>query len=125
MKAKDKKTGEIVDVYHEPQHGQRGLVYKEAVFVNGRMWSEDELEFIDTPKAEDTIDWEQRRYEIAKEMMPQVFRELTRALQTGLKVDVAGMTAMEATAERAVWYADALIAELKKEKLQRRNEEED
>lgn len=61
MKAKDKKTGEIVEVYHESQHGQKDLVYKEAVFVNGRMWLEDELEFIDIPKAEDTIDWEQRR----------------------------------------------------------------
>ena len=45
MKAKIIKTGEIVEVYHEPQHGQITNIYKESVFVNGRMWEEDELDF--------------------------------------------------------------------------------
>ena len=45
MKAKIKKTGEAVEVYHEPNHGQVTNIYKEAVFVNGRMWEEDELDF--------------------------------------------------------------------------------
>ena len=45
MKAKVIKTEEIVDVYHESQHGQVTNIYKESVFVNGRMWSEDELDF--------------------------------------------------------------------------------
>lgn len=45
MKAKVIKTGEIVDVYHEPQHGQITNIYKESVLVNGRMWTEDELNF--------------------------------------------------------------------------------
>ena len=45
MKAKVIKTGEVVDVYHEPQHGQITNIYKESVLVNGRMWTEDELEF--------------------------------------------------------------------------------
>lgn len=45
MKAKVIKTGEIVDVYHESQHGQVSNIYKESVLVNGRMWSEDELDF--------------------------------------------------------------------------------
>jgi len=45
MRAKVIKTGEIVDVYHEPQHGQITNIYKESVFVNGRMWTEDELDF--------------------------------------------------------------------------------
>lgn len=61
------------------------------------------------------IDWEQRRYEIAKEMMPQMFHELTVALNAGARVKNAEYkTLMEVTAERAVWYADALIKELKK-----------
>lgn len=65
------------------------------------------------------IDWEQRRYEIAKEMMPQVFHELTQALRAGAKVEgAAGKTPMEVTAERAVWYADALIVKLKDEQEQ-------
>ena len=45
MKAKVIKTGEIVDVYHEPQHGQITNIYKESVLINGRMWTEDELDF--------------------------------------------------------------------------------
>ncbi len=45
MKAKVIKTGEIVEVYHEPQHGQVSNIYKESVLVNGRMWEEDELDF--------------------------------------------------------------------------------
>ena len=45
MKAKVIKTGEIVDVYHESQHGQITNIYKESVLVNGRMWTEDELDF--------------------------------------------------------------------------------
>lgn len=45
MKAKVIKTGEIVEVYHEPQHGQITNIYKEAVLVNGRMWDEAELDF--------------------------------------------------------------------------------
>lgn len=47
MKAKIIKTGEIVEVYHEPQHGQVSNIYKESVFVNGRLWQENELEFIE------------------------------------------------------------------------------
>lgn len=46
MKAKVKATGEIVEVYHESQHGQTEIIYKEAVFVNGRIWTENELEFL-------------------------------------------------------------------------------
>ena len=45
MKAKIIKTGEIVEVYHESQHGQTTNIYKEAVLLNGRMWDEDELDF--------------------------------------------------------------------------------
>lgn len=45
MKAKVIETGEIVEVYHESQHGQTTIIYKEAVFLNGRMWKEDELDF--------------------------------------------------------------------------------
>lgn len=112
MKARDKKTGEIVDVYHEPQHGQKSLVYKEAVFVNGRMWTENELEFIDTPKAEDAIDWEQRRYEIAKEFLPNA----AIAVNADPKEWMDGMSYPKASAIFAINYADALIEELKKKK---------
>lgn len=114
MKAIYKKTGEIVEI---ERYGADGSY---TVFRD----SDGELKnlpvsfydnFEEIVETEDAIDWEQRRYEIAKTMMPQVFHELTIALHAGVKVEgVAGMTPMEATAERAVWYADALIAELKK-----------
>jgi hypothetical protein len=56
MKAKVIKTGEIVEVYHEPQHGQTTNIYKECVLVNGRMWSEDELNFcIKTSEAPEKV----------------------------------------------------------------------
>lgn len=46
MKAIIRKTGEIVDVYIETQHGTPKMIYKESVLVNSRMWAEDELELI-------------------------------------------------------------------------------
>lgn len=46
MRAIIKKTGEIVDVYYESQHGSPKMTYKESVLVNSRMWAEDELELI-------------------------------------------------------------------------------
>lgn len=54
MKARIKATGEVVDVYHEPQHGQTTIIYKESVFVNSRMWSEDEIEIL---KPQPKQDW--------------------------------------------------------------------
>ena len=63
------------------------------------------------------VDWEQRRYEIAKEMMPYV-AETTRSILAsghGLGDGAEGKTVPEVCASSAVVFADALIAELKKE----------
>jgi hypothetical protein len=46
MKAKIRKTGEIVDVYYVAQHGSSKIIYEESVLVNSRRWTEDELELI-------------------------------------------------------------------------------
>ena len=54
-------------------------------------------------KKANEVDWEQRRYEIAKEIYPRVL-DFTRADQ------------MTAAAKTTVFLADVLIAELKKEK---------
>ena len=112
MKARHKITGEIVEVI---RYGNDGS-YTEFIDSNGKV-SNLPISFYDSFEkvVEDTIDWERRRYEIAKGMMPQVFHELIIAFRAGAEVEgVSGMTLMEATAERAVWFADALIAELKK-----------
>ena len=53
MKAKIKETCEIVDVYHESQHGQITNIYKENVFVNGRIWTEDELIFLNASEVKE------------------------------------------------------------------------
>ena len=59
-----------------------------------------------TPKQE--IDWEQRRYEIAKEMMPVLYRQGTEAMKYGLRF-------RKEIVDDAVNFADILIEKLKKE----------
>lgn len=61
-------------------------------------------------KKANEIDWEQRRYEIAKEMMPVAYQESRNILLRGGDVDNHDIVAA------AIEYADMLIAELKKEK---------
>ena len=59
-----------------------------------------------TPKQE--IDWEQRRYEIAKEMMPVLYRQGTEALKYGLRFQ-------KEIVDGAVFFADMLIQKLKEQ----------
>ena len=54
-------------------------------------------------KKSNEVDWEQRRYEIAKEIYP-------------LELDFTRADQMTASAKTTVFLADVLIAELKKEK---------
>ena len=60
-----------------------------------------------TPKQE--IDWEQRRYEIAKEMLPVIYRQGMEAQKHGQSVK------RKDTAYYAVIFADTLIKELKEQ----------
>lgn len=59
-----------------------------------------------TPKKE--IDWEQRRYEIAKEMMPVLYRQGVEVLKCGQSFE------WKEIVDGAVNFADRLIEELKK-----------
>lgn len=89
MKAKYKNTGEIVDVEPAGTLNCTVAVYEEK---DGRKFPMYALEF------EKDIDWEQRRYEIAKECVAVLMRnEIT----------------LEDAAKVSVEQADALIAELK------------
>lgn len=76
MKAKIIKTGEIVDVYHEPQHGQITNIYKESVLVNGRVWQENEIEFIESKEV--NLDESARHYLLHEHISPlnEVFNQL-------------------------------------------------
>ena len=60
-----------------------------------------------TPKQE--IDWEKRRYEIAKEMMPVLYRQGVEVLKYGQSFEWKGIV------DGAVNFADRLIENLKKE----------
>ena len=99
MKAKIKDTGEVIDV-----HWVYGIDAWSGKLPNGcfREFKESELEFLET----NNIDWEQRRYEIAKDIMA--------AFLSNSCIDVHGDSAEEHASD-AVLYADTLIAELKKE----------
>ena len=60
-------------------------------------------------KQEHKIDWEQRRYEIAKEMLPVLYQQSTEILKCGKSVT------WEAAVNIALNFADMLIAKLKEQ----------
>ena len=62
------------------------------------------------PKLKQEIDWEQRRYEIAKEMLPRIYRHAMEAQKHGQSVK------RKDTADFAVAFADMLIKKLKEKK---------
>ena len=61
------------------------------------------------PKTKQEIDWEQRRYEIAKEMMPELYRQGVEVLKYGQKFKWDGIV------DGAVNFADMLIEKLKEQ----------
>ena len=106
MKAKIKKTGEVIEVSQiEDIFTKRGVEHQYV--DNKRSWCyyvQSELELI-KEEPHKTIDWEQRRYEIAKDMMTAVEQHNN---------DTTGFRDTMAQAQYAIECADALIAELKK-----------
>ena len=98
MKARIKDTGEVVDVHWE---GELDAWLGKLCSGRFREFKERVLEFLET----NNIDWSQRRYEIAKEM-------LTAFLSNSCSNVYMGNP--DEQAKYAVRFADALIAELKK-----------
>ena len=80
-------------------------------------WEDDEpteayitlAETQEQPTPKQDIDWEQRRYEIAKEMLPVIYRQGMEAQKHGQSVK------RKDTAYYAVIFADTLIKELKEQ----------
>lgn len=97
MKARVKDTGEVVDVRPCSEPLNVRLAFYET--ENGRKFPMFALEF------ETEIDWEQRRYEIAKELM-RGFATNPHNMLVEAKIGTL--------AEWSVSGANALIAELKK-----------
>lgn len=64
-----------------------------------------------------SVDWEQRRYEIAREILPYAAETSRSILMSGHSFgdDAQGKTLAEVCASSAVSFADALIAELRKQ----------
>lgn len=101
MKAKVKNTGEIVDVH---PNGEKTIHLRCTNFAtgDGRELLDMELDFLPT------IDWEQRRYEIARAAM---VGDLAFPVVEGVNPNPD----MTDVCKRAVRFADTLIEELKKE----------
>lgn len=61
------------------------------------------------------IDWEQRRYEIAKEILPFCCKTAKEILELGRSLgdEYQGMTMAQVVSKSAIKYANALIEELK------------
>lgn len=104
MKAKLKVTGEIIALDEDKPSL---LDYARGIFYDyqGNRYKRKELEFI--PEFYDGIDWEQRRYEIAKTAL---HGNLTCPIIDGVDPNPS----IESLAKWAVKIADALITELKK-----------
>lgn len=98
MKARIKETGEIVDIEDLYDDGT-------ALIVDGGYIRVSKLEFIEGEKVNDKIDWEQRRYEISKDVIA--------AFMSNSNSNIFGGST-ESQAQYAIEYADALIAELQK-----------
>ena len=103
MKFRNRETGEIINVL---RHNERGT-FAECINKKGEVYG---LQFhnlfseYERVIEDKTINWEQRRYEIAKAMLPTCLDEYSS--MDDFRV--------EKGAEYAVMCADALIKELQK-----------
>lgn len=104
MKARIKATGEIVDFEDLYDDG--------TVLVKGMYFKVLELDFFEDFEA---IDWEQRRYEIAKETVTAIMSNEDFYHQVLCEGAEHGQRQIQTNIARAaVIFADALIEELKK-----------
>lgn len=101
MKEKIKETGEVVETTYQDCH----CCYCEFSDGNSRFISINELEYL---KPAELIDWEQRRYEIAR-------AALIGIISAPIIPGVCPYPAPSNDAAFAVKYADELIKELKGE----------
>lgn len=101
MKARIIETGEEITIIDISKEWGTTQYYGSDGIYHQRTFRDKELEFIDTTDAL-PIDWEQRRYEIAKGIISKAFNQYVKS-----------MSAKDFTNICLQW-ADALIEELKK-----------
>lgn len=105
MKARIKATGEIVEVEDLYDDG--------TALVNGRYFKVSELDFFDNFE---TIDWEQRRYELAKSTIQGLISNSFWMKNLGMFLDEhpdSKIDVIETISIESINYADALIKKLK------------
>lgn len=114
MKARIKKTGEIVEVVKYSKHNhciEYGNSFGE--------YDTKSLDDVDLILDEPTIDWEQRRYEIAKDVMAGIISNEEQAAYARVEAKYEKgeiHTIPKAISRYAIALADGLIEELKKDK---------
>lgn len=113
MKARIKKTGEIINIANYATV----TLEKCDSYGNPIELRFDEVEILQEPTSD--IDWEQRRYEIAKEVLPNqiLFWEKCNELDADDDNDEPWGNSYETAAKFSVSIADTLIAELRKDNI--------
>lgn len=115
MKVRVKKTGEVLLVHESAK------IEMETLIGGIRSYRLDEIEIIpDEPKKVEApaIDWEQRRYEIAKELLVQRINrkveQMDALIQHTTESDAKDIVKLmsEALIKSSVIYADELIKQL-------------
>ena len=90
------------------QDALRLLRAKDLPYLKRRLKAESQSKQ-EQSKQEQEIDWEQRRYEIAKEMLPVLYQQSAEILKCGQSIT------WEEKAVCALVLADTLIAKLKEQ----------
>lgn len=116
MKARVKETGVLIDVI--PKTNMNAQHSRDNLYVCDNMvFRECELDFLNLGNS--AIDWEQRRYELAKAAMQGILsdeEEVGYACSEAPYKENEKHTVPKAVARFAVACADALINELKGDK---------
>jgi hypothetical protein len=99
MKARIKSTGEIVEI--------KDLYDDGTALVNDKYFKVSELDFFS-----ETIDWEQRRYELAKSAMQGILSDINQSHYACSEENYEKYIP-KGIAKFAIVCADALINELK------------
>ena len=114
MKARIIKTGEEITIIGISKEWGTAQYYGSDGVYRQRTFEDKEIEILDTTP---TIDWEQRRYEIAKEAMAGILSNEDSVDYACSEAEYSKNekhTCPKAISKYAVACADTLIAELKK-----------
>lgn len=117
MKARIKKTGEIIEVLCISKEYVAAQCVDSTGTLRIRGFEDNEIEIIkETESATIFIDWEQRRYELVKEAMGAILSApeyRNKALYPSGELKTPRWEEFDDIANRSIMYADTLISKLK------------